>query len=380
MPFRRDPVLDALDRWEAKGLLDGDRAAVLRDEAEEEADRSGRRFSQFVLAGAGAVVLLVAAGVLGDWLWPRMGVGTRSFVLAAVGVGVHGLGLRIEGRVRWRPAAWLLQTAGLLVLLGAFAYSGQRWPDASAGGVAVGILALAVPVVTAPRTLGRNAVMPAVHLVVGLGFLAVFLDRSTPLGTNDIVWVLDGVLLLATAVLVLELGRRREPGEVEWRLNAFAAAVYAGGFLVFATALGPLGWEADAVWALDAWLLLATALTLAGIHLTPPRLRRSWFDRQLGGCVLLAIPLAFATCQGALEWSATPTALVVGLVGAAGLAYGVPRSVGAVVRAGAAAVVVAAWYLGVEQGGALGAVLALAFTAALLFWLSGRVGREHAPE
>ncbi len=43
----------------------------------------------------------------------------------------------------------------------------------------------------------------------------------------------------------------------------------------------------------------------------------------------------------------------------------------------AVAVVSAAWYLGVETARELGAVLALGFTGAFLFWLATRMGREE---
>jgi len=46
--------------------------------------------------------------------------------------------------------------------------------------------------------------------------------------------------------------------------------------------------------------------------------------------------------------------------------------------AAALAFIVPLWYWAVDRGGALGAVAALAATAALLFWLSGRRGRGDA--
>ena len=44
-------------------------------------------------------------------------------------------------------------------------------------------------------------------------------------------------------------------------------------------------------------------------------------------------------------------------------------------RPGCLALLSAAWYYGVDRGGVLGAVAALAATAALLFWLSARLGQ-----
>ena len=44
--------------------------------------------------------------------------------------------------------------------------------------------------------------------------------------------------------------------------------------------------------------------------------------------------------------------------------------------AGCLALLAVVWYYGIERGGALGVVAALAATAALLFWLSARLGRH----
>jgi hypothetical protein len=62
----------------------------------------------------------------------------------------------------------------------------------------------------------------------------------------------------------------------------------------------------------------------------------------------------------------------------AAFAYAHARSADAGLRslmgASALAFIAPIWYWGVERGGALGAVAALAVTAALLFWMSGRIG------
>lgn len=374
---RTHPVLAALERWQAKGLLDGELARRLREEALEEGVRTGRRTSQYALAVTGGLVLLVAAGVLGDWLWPLMSAGARAGVLALVGAAVHGGGVVMEDRERWLPASWVLQTAGLLIVLGALIYSEAAWVDASAGGLVVGLIALAAPLMSAPRALDRNPVMPAVHVALAPAFLAVFLDRATPLSADAIVWVLDGVMALFVVFLLVEVRRvagERPPEEVDRRLYALLVALYAGLVLVVVTAAGPLDLEEDSVWAVNAWWAGLTALALWADQRAPAPLQREWYAGQLAFSVLLAIPLVFWTCLGALDWNALPTALVLGGVGAAAIGHGMWHQQDGVLRSGAIAVVAAAWYFGVESAGALGAVLALLFTAAVLFWISVRVG------
>ncbi|MSR37001.1 MAG: hypothetical protein EXR95_10250 [Gemmatimonadetes bacterium] len=58
------------------------------------------------------------------------------------------------------------------------------------------------------------------------------------------------------------------------------------------------------------------------------------------------------------------------------MTYGLRLEDRAVLISGCLALLSAAWYYGIERGGALGAVAALAATAALLFWLSARLGRH----
>ncbi len=71
------------------------------------------------------------------------------------------------------------------------------------------------------------------------------------------------------------------------------------------------------------------------------------------------------------------TAAVVGSFGVIWLRYGVGRESRPVILAACVALVSAAWSLGVREAGALGAVLALAFTGALLFWVSARLGARQ---
>jgi hypothetical protein len=368
----------ALDRWEDAGLLSPELASSLRREAQEYAARSSGRTARYALAATGAAVLLVAAGVLADWLWPLLEARTRTLIVGLVGLAVHGLGILLGGRARWRAASVFLQVAGLLVLLGTYMYSEAAWDDGSPGGILVGLLALATPLATAPRSLlSRDPFMPAFHLSLLLGFLAVFLDRATPLSADAILWVLDGVLVVLGMLLLRALAR--DPEGSDWALNAFVMAMYAGLLLVALTGLEVFRLDESTLYGVDAWLLGMTALTLWGIHRAPPALQRDWFERQLGGTVLLWIPFLFATCIELWDAPAELTALLVGGVGAAGLWHSVRFGGRQTLVASCLAVLAAAWYYGIERGGALGVVLSLGLSAAFLFWVSTRIGWDREP-
>lgn len=374
------PVAAALERWEARGIVSPELAARLRAEAEAHEAGTGRRGFQYVLAATGAVIVVIAAGVLADWIWPRLEAAGRSFTMAAVGFAVHVLGLQLESHARWRPAGYLLQTAGMLVVLGAFLYSEGAWADLSAPAVSIGIAGLVLPMLLTVRAVGRDPFMPAVHVALAFAFLGVFLDRATPLDEDRIVWTLDAVLVLVAVGLVLRLRRATDAPRDAWVLNAFVAALYAALVLVVCTALGPLAATTGTVWGLDAWLGVVVALTLWGLHGAPPALQRTWFGQQLALCVFYAIPLAFYTALEALDLGPEDAALAVGGIGGLAMSYGLARGDRAVLVAACLAVLSAAWYYGIDRGGALGAVGALAATAALLFWLSARLGRRTRAE
>jgi hypothetical protein len=367
-------VYEAIERWEDKALIDRELAARLRDEVAESAEVGTARMTQYLVAATGAVVLLIASGLFLDWAWPRMGEVARTGLVAAVGMGVHLWGARLEIKRRWTPAALLMQTAGLGILVAALVYSKNAWPDGTPGGVGSGLAALVIPLILAPRSFRANAVMPAVHLCFGLGFLSIFLDRSTFLSFNSIVWVMDGVLL-ATSLVVVEL-LRRDPGGTRrpWALNAFVAAIYAAAVLTAMTAQGPLDLEARTFYPMDAWLALVVALSLWGIHRAPPGLRKDWFEAQLAYAVLLWIPLGFGTALEAMDGPAALALLMVGGVAVAGFAYAMRVRSRRIMATSALAFIAAVWYWAVDIGGALGAVAGLVFAAAFLFWLSGRVG------
>lgn len=367
-------VFAALERWEQKALVSPELAERLRHEVVEAAEAGTARLSQFLVAGAAAVVLVIAGGVFVDWAWPLMDEAARTLFLLAVGLAVQLWGARLESRRRWLPAALLMQTAGLGVLMTAFLYSGNAWEDLTPAGIATGVGALAVPLALGPRTLRTNVVMPAVHLGFGMGFVAVFLDRATPLEGNDIVWVLDAALLALTLGMAALL--RRDPaGERHpWALNTFTMAIYAAAILIVATASGPLDLEAEVIYALDVWLLVVAALTLWGIHRSPLGLRRDWFESQLAYCMLLWIPFGGFTALEALDGPPETVLAFVTPVAVAGFGYALRFRTRGLLFTSAIAFVAAAWIWAADRGGALGVVAGLALAAAVLFWVSGRVG------
>jgi hypothetical protein len=132
--------------------------------------------------------------------------------------------------------------------------------------------------------------------------------------------------------------------------------------------------EERVVYPLNLWLLIIAALTLWGIHAAPPALQRAWYERQLGLVMLAAIPLFMYTSQEVWNAPAEVTALIVGALGALGLFYAIRTGARSTLLASCIAVLAAAWQYGLDRGGALGVVLALTASAALLFWVSTRVG------
>jgi hypothetical protein len=213
---------------------------------------------------------------------------------------------------------------------------------------------------------------------MGLAFLAVFLDRAVHLSGDEIVWVLDAVLVAALLVLARTLTRHGGLERRPWMLNAFVTAMTAGFLLVAMTALGPLDLSDQAVWPLDAWLALAAALALWGLERRPDSVPRAQLGQLLGYLLLAWIVLGFVTALEALDGPPELPLLLVGGAGVAGFAYAHARSEDVSLRTlmgtSALAFIAPIWYWGVERGGALGAVAALVVTAAVLFWMSGRLG------
>ena len=251
MSFRDGAVQSAIKRWAEKGMVSAEQAQTLHDETVEHASESGRRWSQFIVAGTGAVVLVIAAGTFLEWAWPLMGPGWQSCVLGLAGVCAYLVGVRVEGLGRWGPVGYFLQMAGPVTLLMALGYSANAWPDGSQGGIAVGIIALAVPPVTLVHAVRRNTVMPAVHATLGFIFIGMFFERAMDLTMENIVWILDGVLVTSFALLAVGLWRTRGEDLGQWFLNAFVACLYVGMVLIPMTTTLPLEMEDNTVTAYD---------------------------------------------------------------------------------------------------------------------------------
>jgi len=376
MSFRDGAVHSAIKRWAEKGMVSSEQAQTLHDETIEHAGDAGRRLSQFIVAGTGAVVLVIAAGTFLEWAWPLMGPGWQSCVLGLAGVGAYLVGVRVEGMGRWGPVGYFLQMAGPVTLLMALGYSAHAWPDGSPGGIAVGVIALAVPPITMVHAIRRNTLMPAAHAVLGFIFLGMFFVRATGMALEDTIWILDGVLAASLALLALGLWRTEEWGG--WLLNAFVACLFVGMVLIPMTATLPLEMEETTAYPMDVGLAVIIAMTLWGIHRAPPFLRREWYSKQLVLCVLAGTFLAMFTTLGALDTSETVAALAMASVGGVSLWYALAYGARDVVMASCVSLIFAAWFYGVTESGALGVVGALTFTAVLLFWVSSRLGRDSS--
>jgi hypothetical protein len=373
-----DHVRDAIHRWLEKGLVTHSQAEALEAEAAEWSKVAGSRSAQYALATAAAVVSIVAAATFLGWAWSVLGRTGESIVLAVVALVLQGLGMHIETRHRWRPVAYLMQVAGLGILFVAVGHSERAWADRSLWGGLFGFLALATPLVMIPVTSQRNSFMPAAHTAFGYGFLYLFLDRALGLDWEEAIWILDLVLLVSLAFFAMRF--RRDPRGSEWAVAALVAGLFSGMVLTLLTGLGPLDRGDDAIIGLDLWYGLVVVLTLWAIHQPDPALQRPWYGGILAWLILLWVPIGYATTLELLDLGDAAAAVAQGAVGGAAIAYGMKQGPRSVTYAGCFLVVIAAWVFGIQASGAIGAVLALAFTAALLFWIAGRAGSEDASE
>lgn len=115
------------------------------------------------------------------------------------------------------------------------------------------------------------------------------------------------------------------------------------------------------------------------MHAAPPALQREWYERQLGYAVLIGTGLLWGMASEVWDAPAEVTALLMAVWGALGLFYATRWGARTTLLASCLAAVAAAWQYGLDRGGALGVVLALATAAALLFWVSTRVGWAGKP-
>ena len=122
-------------------------------------------------------------------------------------------------------------------------------------------------------------------------------------------------------------------------------------------------------------MVLVTTLALWGIHRALTVLWSARYTLHIAVSVLIAIPLGFGTTPKVYDLPPLGAAAVLAGVEAAGLWYGLRMDARPLVLCSCATVVSAAWYLAADAGDRLGTVLALAFTAALFFWVATRLGR-----
>ena len=378
MSIRQNAVLEAIERWTTASIIDQETADRLRS-AESKHDLAvTARISQYVLATSGAAVLLIAGGVFLEWAWPALDDVSRTITLAGTGVAVTAGGITLEVRGRWAPSSFALQLAGVGLLLTAYVWSERAWADQSLQAMIFGGSALVAPAALVWRSIkSRNALLPGIHFAAGLGFLAIFLDRSTPLSGDSIIWVLDAVLVLATMILGRLLSADPEYGGKDWALNAFITSMGAGFVLVTLTATGPLGME-DPMLALDAWWALAVGLTVCGLAVETAPADRDGLQYLLALEVLGWIPLGMATARESLNQGPGLATLMVSGVAIAAYLYADRSGYTPVLAAAAIAFVLPIWAWAVEAGGATGGIAALTLTAGVLFWAAGRRGSAAA--
>jgi hypothetical protein len=287
-----------------------------------------------------------------------------------------GVGVRLLGPVRLLPVAYILQLAASVLMVMALAYSENAWLDRTLGGVLAGIVSLLLPFLIIGLTLRKDPVLAALQSVFAFLFLFLFLDRALGLSMVASLWVLDGVGLVGLGWLAFRL---RDPGSPPWVLNIFTAILYASLVLAFLSA--------DIIWDLenmiivpvDIWLLTVVGISVWALQKdVPVHIQRDWYERQLAYSNLLAIPAAFITFLETMYLSTTTTTILVALMGVAGLWYSLPRGLRGVLLSSCLTLLIAAWYYGAEMAGALGAVLALAAMAVILFWGAWRVGGSMA--
>lgn len=410
MGLGRMDIDEALDRWVREGLLAPETALRLREDAGAVAARRRRRVVQGVVAATAAIVLVLAAGLFLRDAWEGLGAAVQSLLIAGAGLGLFIAGLVWEVREReagTSPAAgtaagaggrivsYGLQAAGLGALVVAYGFSAGAWPSGDVGGRVVGALAFVTPAAALAAVAERNRVMPTVVLVGAYAFFAVGLARFAAEPSDAGIWILDGIFVVVTAGLANAIRIRISSGSpgaagmegdeadraderLEQLLVAFAAHLYVGFPLLFATWAGPLDEGSDAFYLLDGWLVVVTAAAAWGVHGAPEPLRRGWMERLLPFSLFLGILLAFPTVLAAWDGSTLAVAGVVAGVGLLGLSYGLRTGVRGVVEVACLALVVAAWTFTVSEGSPVAGAAALAGTAALLFWLARRIGGGEA--
>ncbi len=370
---RRDRNVErAVHRWTRKGLVDEALAAALREEARAQHDADTLRVGQLLTAVAGAVALFLAGALFVSETWPSLSESARTTVLGVFSVVVWVGGRVVTGRERWSRIGEVLQVAGLA--LGAFAlvYSDNAWESGSAGARVVGVVALAVPIVLGPLAWRGSVGLVAAHTALSFVFAALFLDRTLDLDFETIVWVLDGLLAAALALLWLRVRNRWDRG-VHRDLVAFTTGLWTGLVLIFFTGAGVLAWEENTIWALDAWWGGIVLLTFWGASKTVGEAERDVVESHMAACVLLGTFFIGFTGAEALNVAAEVWAAGAALVAVSGLLWGLKvRNIPTVV-ASTASLVGVLWVYALGQSDAAVAAVAMVVTAGMLFWVASRI-------
>jgi hypothetical protein len=372
MARRPRPIDDALDRWTEKGLLSPEQAATLRAEAEVDHRARTRRRGQLLVAILGAVALILAAGLFTERSWDALSMEVRTGVLVAGGGAAWFLGWALRRRVGWDVPGILLQAGGQGVVLLGLAYSERAWPSGSPGAWGVGLTALAALVVLGPMAFQEGVLMTAIQTALSLLYLALFLDRALDLDGDTIVWCLDGVVALAVAAQLLWVSRWSDD-QRDRALMALATSLWVGLVMVMITGFGPLHASTEGVLGMDLWLVLIAGLTLWGIHRAPTELRRDAYEVNLALCAGVGGLLAMYTFGETFDMDSAGAGVAGVAVGALGMVYGLRMGATGVLLAGSGVALFATWVFALGQAGALGGVVALLVSAAVLFWLSTRL-------
>ncbi|HSM03609.1 MAG TPA: DUF2157 domain-containing protein [Longimicrobiales bacterium] len=372
MARRSKAVEEALDRWVAKGFVSPDLAGTLRAEAEVAHQARTRRWGQLLVAILGAVALILAAGLFAERNWEELSRAARSVVLVAGGIVVWLAGVAAFRRSGWETPGALLQAGGQAVLLVGLAYSETAWTSGSPVAIGVGLLALVIAVLLAPVSFGEGLLMAGVQTAATLVYLAIFLERALAMDPDAIVWTLDALILLAIAVQAA-LMRRWDAARRDRALMAFTTSLWAGLILAVITGFGPLDAGDAGILGMDLWLLVIALLTLWGIHRAPTELRRDAFETNLAICVAVGGLLAMFTLGETFEMGAEGAGAAGAVVGGLGLVYGLRHGATSVLVVGSLTALFATWVFAIGQAGAVGGVIALLISAAVLFWLSTRI-------
>lgn len=370
---RRDRTVEhALHRWTEKGLLDERQVAELRAEALAEHEAVTLRAGQLFIALAGAVALLLAGGLFVGETWPLLSESARTGILGAFSVLTWFAGGRVARRPGWRRIGEVLQVAALALGTVTLVYSDQAWPQGTLGARLVGVVGLAVPIVLGPAAWRGSVGLVSAHTAFSLVYAALFLDRAFGLEAETIVWILDGLLLAALALLWLRLRRRWDRG-ADHELVAFATGSWAGMVMVLFTGGVVLEWAEHTVWALDLWWLGIVALTVWGAARTVDETRRDVIESHMSACIPLGTALIAFSGAEALDLPDLAWAGAAALVAALGLRWGLRvRNIPTIVSATASLVTVL-WVYAFAQSAAGLAALAMVATAAILFRVASRI-------